>query len=767
METESPGVHCLQGGVVIYSGIDMNNDGQLNDDEIIDTQYVCNGSGDSSISLISISEEPAGGHCGDVAGKRIDSGLDTNRNGTLDPEEITSTAYVCNGRGEGINAMVNVSEEPIGGECGDVGGIRVDTGLDTNRNGQLDPSEITSTRYVCNGATGNPGADGADGLSSLTFVQPEPAGANCYYGGQAISVGLDVNRDGILQSSEIEQTTYICNGAPGANGINALVRQEDETSGVNCTFGGRRILSGMDENGDGYLDNSEITSVGYACNGAPGAPGHSTIFTTTTEPSGVNCAAGGYRIQSGLDTNDNGILDASEITQNHYVCHGSNGTDGTNSLVKVTDIAAGSTCGPVAGNLIEVGLDTNRNGVLDASEVTQSRAVCNGENGTDGAVSLVTTSVEAAGTHCTLGGTRIDSGLDVNNNGILDTSEITQTSYVCSSDNTTLINTTNAMWGGVCPMGGLKVETGFDANSNGVLDTDEVLRTQYVCNLYFVQMSTAGDYTTTGSSCGLVSDGTVRCWGYNNYGQLGNNTTTTYYTPQKVIGLSDVIQISGGSYHFCALKSDQTVWCWGRNNFGQLGDGSTATRYIPVVIDGLSGVSQVDCGGYHTCALLEAGTIRCWGYNVYGQLGNNTTTTRYSPVAVEGLAGQTAVQIAAGMHFTCAVFSDARARCWGYNGYGQLGCGDTTNRLTPVTVSLLTTVTQISTGLYHTCATLEDNTAACWGYNGYGQLGDNSTSQRNSPVVVNGLTNTQMIACGYYSTCAVLMDGTGQCWGYN
>ncbi|MCX6706719.1 MAG: hypothetical protein NT001_01100, partial [Candidatus Woesearchaeota archaeon] len=138
-------------------------------------------------------------------------------------------------------------------------------------------------------------------------------------------------------------------------------------------------------------------------------------------------------------------------------------------------------------------------------------------------------------------------------------------------------------------------------------------------------------------------------------------------------------------------------------------------------------------------ALAQSGSLKSWGYNYYGQLGDGTTTDRHTPVSVSG-GITTAVSVSAGLEHTCAVLSDHTVKCWGYNDNGQLGDGTTTNSLTPVSVSGITNAINVSTSYKHTCAVLSDHTVKCWGYNDFGQLGDNTIIDKHIPVIVSGIT---------------------------
>ena len=263
-------------------------------------------------------------------------------------------------------------------------------------------------------------------------------------------------------------------------------------------------------------------------------------------------------------------------------------------------------------------------------------------------------------------------------------------------------------------------------------------------------------------TCAVLGNGTAKCWGSNSSGELGDGTTTDSLTPVTVSGLSNAVAISVGVDDTCALLSDGTAKCWGYNEYhGQLGDGTMTNRSTPVTVSGLSNASAISTGGLHTCAVLGNGTAKCWGDNDWGQLGDGTTTDSPTPVTVSGLGNAVGITASTG---TCAVLGDGTAKCWGY-GRQPSGGGETVPTPTPIAVSGLSDATAISASWSHTCALLNGGTAKCWGLNEHGELGDGTTAYSSMPVAVSGLADATAIKAGLNHTCALLAGGAVECWG--
>jgi alpha-tubulin suppressor-like RCC1 family protein len=283
------------------------------------------------------------------------------------------------------------------------------------------------------------------------------------------------------------------------------------------------------------------------------------------------------------------------------------------------------------------------------------------------------------------------------------------------------------------------------------------------CHVKALSVAVGGE-----SACAVFVDGKVRCWGGDSIGELGDGQTRPYgqsiSVPAPVIGISNAKAIAGGYQHYCALLGDGTVRCWGANNAGQLGNGGYDTASTPTAVTGLAGVTAtaIAGGGIHTCVLLSDSTIRCWGYNGSGQLGvlGGNPTTPQAP----NLTGIKAVS--AGGYHTCVIVSGGQVRCWGLNNNGQLGVATVSVwTIDPQTVTGLSdAATAISAGDSHTCALVADGTVWCWGGGNDGQLGIGDTNSSATPLSIY-VAPAIAISATSLSTCALLATGTVSCWG--
>ena len=379
--------------------------------------------------------------------------------------------------------------------------------------------------------------------------------------------------------------------------------------------------------------------------------------------------------------------------------------------------------------------------------------------------------------------------------------------------------------------------------------------------------------SNSGSSsyCGLLSTGKVDCWGDNGSGQLGNGTATNSDVPVAVLGISDAkavaSDVDGNS--FCAVLSTGHVKCWGYNDYGELGNGTTTTSDVPVSVKNITTATAVVGGRYGFCALLSTKHLDCWGYNGYGELGNGTThklrragrraqdhqrrhaghrllrllraavdqprgllgvrrrrrarqrdhhrlrragrgrwhqrcqggrqrqqrreflrpavdrpgevlgvqrlrparqrdhdELRRASITAVGISKAKAIANDSNGQSFCAVLSTGQVKCWGYNGYGELGNGTTTTFSVPVSVKNITTATTLSGAYNGFCALLSTEHLDCWGYNGNGQLGNGTFTSSDVPVAVRKITNAATLTGSYDGYCTLLSTSHVDCWGY-
>ena len=289
------------------------------------------------------------------------------------------------------------------------------------------------------------------------------------------------------------------------------------------------------------------------------------------------------------------------------------------------------------------------------------------------------------------------------------------------------------------------------------------------------------------SSCALHNDGTISCWGSNRFGQLGNGTGGTLHdhnpVPVKVTGIDDATAITtgtGGRFdgsHSCALHQNGTISCWGRNNFGQLGNGAGGNEgdmsLVPVKVQGIDDATAISTSWTHSCALHQNSTISCWGANLTAQLDDNEELMSLVPVKVRGIDDATAISTS--WSHSCALHQNSTISCWGANSFGQLGNGTGGTLLdhnpVPVKVQGIDDATAITAGENHSCALHQNGTISCWGNNFLGSLGDGTggdiAEHSPEPVKVVNINDAIAMSTGGGTSCALHQTGTISCWGRN
>ena len=261
--------------------------------------------------------------------------------------------------------------------------------------------------------------------------------------------------------------------------------------------------------------------------------------------------------------------------------------------------------------------------------------------------------------------------------------------------------------------------------------------------------------------CALLADGSVKCWGDNTFGQLGQgnpnllgdgpNEMGDNLNPIQLGSGRSATAIAGGSFHSCALLDNGQVKCWGYSGFGQLGQGNPnilgdgpsemGDNLAPIQLGSGRIATAITASDATSCALLDNGQVKCWGYNGFGQLGQgNTTDLGDGPNEVgDTLApiqlgsGRSARAITASGYLSCALLDNGQVKCWGQNGFGALGQGNTNvlgdgigemgDFLPPVYLGVGRTAVAVTTGAIGSCALLDNASVKCWGWNAYGQLG--------------------------------------------
>ncbi|MFD5064788.1 RCC1-like domain-containing protein [Streptomyces sp. NPDC058394] len=288
-----------------------------------------------------------------------------------------------------------------------------------------------------------------------------------------------------------------------------------------------------------------------------------------------------------------------------------------------------------------------------------------------------------------------------------------------------------------------------------------------------VDQISAGGASSSDSFVLARTHKTVKSWGNNSFGQLGNGGSTSQAVPTTVPRLTDIKDIAAGGGHGLALNTSGQVFSWGDNSYGQLGNNRTGDyRTVPDRVQGMPKVKQISAGCDFSLALLESGRVYAWGRGVYGQLGNGSRAVSSVPRQVEGLDNIT--EIDAGCHHALALTAENKVKSWGYNLYGQLGNSSTKSAVLPVDVDWLEDVSDIEAGANHNYVITSDSKVWGWGNNQYGQLLESdeaydynvSRTNRTAPVEIPRLEGIQHIAAGARHGVAVTADDVFT-WGHN
>jgi len=259
----------------------------------------------------------------------------------------------------------------------------------------------------------------------------------------------------------------------------------------------------------------------------------------------------------------------------------------------------------------------------------------------------------------------------------------------------------------------------------------------------------------------VTHDGSIWAWGDNGTGQLGNgapsweNACWCEESPVQVEGIDDAVAVAAGRFVSYALRADGTVWAWGTGGYGQLGHGSSGVAsFVPVQVSLPGKTIAISTRLWHALALQADGTVWAWGFNSFGELGigNSPFGCQCEPTPAKVLGLTDVASIAAGAASSVAAREDGSVFAWGFNRYGAVGVGDTTDRHTPVAVPSVGGIVSLSAS-YHVLARTSAGEVWTWGRSEYGQLGDGTSPQtgcrcETTPAKVAGLDRVTVVGVG-------------------
>ncbi|MBT4525917.1 MAG: hypothetical protein HOC24_05140 [Deltaproteobacteria bacterium] len=762
--------------------------------------------------------------------------------GTTEISMISLTTSVDN-----YNSLIVVTDETPGDNCTN-GGKKIETGLDNGDgagialDGILHPDEVDTEDFVCDGGVGT--------NANLVTITIEPPGSNCEFGGQRIDTGFDEDGDTVLDESEIVGSpSFICdtNAKPVAISMSLII---NKNSFANITLTGfdpenepitfsnslpvNGTLTGVAPNlvytpdvdftgsdsftflvNDGNIDSSPGTvNISVAeVTGLDTEPPQ--IATTYPESNVVNVP-----VDSAINVTFNEGMDASTITIGSFVVN--DGSTNITGSVSYDDQTRMATFTPVQNLQYLTVYSVELAQAITDAVGNEMSATYNYSFTTQEATTIIVPVVESTFPPSGATTININNNITANFNKNIDSNTLNTTTFTLFDQTTPISGTVTYqnMIGVFNPDIELEYNKTYTVTvTTGVKDFDSIALASDHTWSFTTRPAPVSEIATTVSvgsefSCAIISN-QAKCWGYNSYGQLGQGDTQSRGDHSLEMGDNlpaiDLgsgllpVSIVTGLSHACALLDNGSVKCWGYNSSGRLGLGDTANRgdnpdemgnNLPVVELGAGRTAkQLVAGADYTCARLDDDSVKCWGYNGYGNLGLGDTNYRGDnpdemgdnlPVVNLG-TDKTAMKIAAGYYHACAILNDGNLKCWGYNGYGNLGigniiqigdgAGEMGDDLPTIELGTGRLAIDVVAGDYHTCALLDNNATKCWGYNGLGQLGQGHTTSRGSSLVDMGdnlppvsfgtnRTTTQLRTFSNH-TCAILDDLSLKCWGNN
>lgn len=584
-------------------------------------------------------------------------------------------------------------------------------------------------------------------------------------GTTALPSGLSVNASTCVISgtptTSSAATTYTVVAA------NSAGTSADATVKISVGSGANNGNAGAGKTWTGQTSTAWSTSTNWSPNGVPGSNDDVTIPGSATAPN-----------QPSLTGDVNGTAKAKSIALQNDSSLTIAGSSYSFALAPTISVAANSTAKLIVSGygIINIPsapatIEINGNSKLLISKSTPSSGACSATSNT------VTVSLASGGKFSFRNGLASNP---VTPSNIL----VTDRCITLSLDSGKIeADTVDPDKVGISGIGALEIK-GSTNEIAGALPvvvtlkqptggaTNTVTLKGNVSNLYdetFTDVSANWDASTP-RTCAITAAGSLRCWGENGLGRLGDGTSTLRWSPVVIDPGVSYSKVSVGSLHACGITSNNKLKCWGNGANGMLGLGSVTTSTNTPTQVGTGDYQQVSARGLHTCAITGTsggGALQCWGRNTERQLGlgSSVTADQSTPQTVN--SGTSYIAVAIGYYHTCAITSNNVLHCWGDAGLGRLGNNSSSGTFdTPQTIDSGTGYKKVSVGLGHTCGITTSDMLKCWGNGANGKLGNNSTSGAHTPVVVNSGTSYSQVSAGENVTCGITLSTQElQCWG--